>query len=231
MKLIQNIIDKFKHYPLLVLLGFITSVGLGLFAAILEDIYTKDSKITVFDLAITSFVAQNRSPVLTAIFHGFTFLGNLVPFLTLLIIALAALTFLRKYLSAIILLATVFGGQILTYTIKILIQRSRPETIYALIKEDGFSFPSGHTFIAVSFWGVLGYLMIKNIHNLYARILIGFLTLVIVLGIGFSRIYLGVHWTSDVIASYSLSIVYCLILIFIAENHHIILQKLRSFKK
>ena len=105
----------------------------------------------------------------------------------------------------------------LNIILKNIVQRPRPEG-YRLIEEVGFSFPSGHSMVSVAFYGFIAYLIWKKVENKKLKyILCGLLVMFAVL-IGFSRIYLGVHYASDVVAGGVLSIVYLVIYIHFARR-------------
>ncbi len=98
----------------------------------------------------------------------------------------------------------------LNQLLKFIIQRPRPVG-YRIVEEKGFSFPSGHSMASTAFYGFLIYLVYKKVKNKYLKIgLIIFLTFLI-FSIGVSRIYLGVHYTSDVLAGFCISISYLII--------------------
>ena len=101
---------------------------------------------------------------------------------------------------------------ILNQLLKRILQRPRP-TEYRIIEETGYSFPSGHSMISMAFYGYLIYLIYKYIENKYVKwILISLLSILICM-IGVSRIYLGVHYTSDVLGGFLISISYLVIYI------------------
>ena len=89
--------------------------------------------------------------------------------------------------------------------IKRLIRRPRPNHI-RLIKEGGFSYPSGHAMISIALYGFLIYLVMKKIKNKYLKISLITLLIFIILLVGISRVYLGVHYPTDIISGYLLSI-------------------------
>ena len=100
---------------------------------------------------------------------------------------------------------------LLNFILKNIIQRPRP-TEFRIIDEKGYSFPSGHSMVSMAFYGFIIYLIYKNIKNKYLKwISISLLSLLIFL-IGISRIYLGVHYTSDVLAGFLISIAYLTII-------------------
>ena len=110
----------------------------------------------------------------------------------------------------------IVGSKYIVWFIKNLVQRPRPPQ--ALITESGFSFPSGHAFVAIVFYGFLLYLIINFFENKTIRKLAIFFIPLIILAIGYSRIYLGVHWYSDVLAGYFFGVIWLLIVIFILEK-------------
>ena len=111
----------------------------------------------------------------------------------------------------------VFTEVVLNYIIKHIIRRSRPVG-FRLVKQGGYSFPSGHTMVSVAFYGFLIYLIYKRVKNKYLKITLITLLSILIFMIGCSRIYLGVHYTSDVLAGFSLSIAYLIIYISIVNR-------------
>ena len=101
---------------------------------------------------------------------------------------------------------------ILNIILKNIVQRPRP-TEFRLINEQGYSFPSGHSMASTAFYGFLIYLIYKNIKNKYLKISLITLLSILIFLIGTSRIYLGVHYTSDVLAGFFISISYLIIFI------------------
>lgn len=119
---------------------------------------------------------------------------------------------------------------ILNQIFKFIIQRPRP-TEFRIIDETGYSFPSGHSMISMAFYGFLIYLIYKNIKNKSLKIvLISLLSLLIIM-IGISRIYLGVHYTSDVCAGFLVSISYLIIYINCANKIIFAEEKTTEIKK
>jgi undecaprenyl-diphosphatase len=120
------------------------------------------------------------------------------------IIALVTLMGQRKNRQALFLAIAMITGYLLSEAIKFLVQRLRPEI--GVIPEIGFSFPSGHAIIAAVFFSLLIVFFKDDFKSLVAkRIFIAFCIFMALL-IGYSRIYLGVHWLSDVLAGFALGI-------------------------
>ena len=101
--------------------------------------------------------------------------------------------------------------------LKILIQRPRPNG-FNIINETGYSFPSGHSMVSTAFYGLLIYLSYKNIKNKILRRSICIILFFLIVLIGISRIYLGVHYASDVIGGFFLSIAYLIVFIEIVPK-------------
>jgi len=105
----------------------------------------------------------------------------------------------------------------LNLILKNIVQRPRPIE-YRLIDESGYSFPSGHSMVSAAFYGFMIYLIYVNIKNKKVKSLMMVLLSILVILIGTSRIYLGVHYTSDVIAGFLISLSYLLVYISIIKR-------------
>ena len=101
---------------------------------------------------------------------------------------------------------------ILNQMLKIVLKRPRP-TEFRIINETGYSFPSGHSMISMAFYGLLIYLIYKKIKNKYLKATLIIILLLLILAIGISRIYLGVHYVSDVIGGFLISMSYLIVYI------------------
>lgn len=99
---------------------------------------------------------------------------------------------------------------VLNIVLKNIVERPRPIG-YRLIDETGYSFPSGHSMISTAFYGLIIYFIWKNVKNKTIRNVSCILLVILIVLIGISRIYLGVHYASDVIGGFSISIAYLII--------------------
>lgn len=158
------------------------------------------NNIKTFDDSIYNFLISKRSTYFDFYFINITKFANTVSILILVIILLLIL----KKEDGIILGISTISSVLVNTIIKNIIRRPRPNHL-RLITQGGYSFPSGHSMISVCVYGLLIYLVIKNIKNTKLKIALTILLLFLILSIGLSRIYVGVHYPSDVLAGYLLA--------------------------
>ncbi len=184
-----------------------------------------EASVTESDIRILNFIQIFRTPSFTTAMLFFTTLGKWqVIFLGT---AAASVIFImrQRWYNLTTLLVSVIVGELFVWVIKNSIERPRPSLVNALTPEVGFSFPSGHAFVAFSFYGLLAYFFFYAVKKIWLRVII-FLSACILIGlIGFSRVYLGVHWPSDVVASMFSGCAWLTILITVLE----IRRKTRTF--
>ena len=102
--------------------------------------------------------------------------------------------------------------------LKRIIRRARPNHL-RLVKEKGFSFPSGHSMVSIALYGILIYIVNKNIKNKPLRITLTIILSILILLIGLSRIYVGVHYPSDVLSGYILATIITILVIDYYNTH------------
>jgi len=125
--------------------------------------------------------------------------------LSIITLLIAVYLLYKRYRNdALLLVGAMLGDVVIVTILKRLIHSTRP--LNGIIQETGFSFPSGHATAAVVFLGLLTYFMWQHFKSRNVRILSGVLFVLLSLVVGFSRIYLNVHWLSDVVGAYSLGI-------------------------
>jgi len=175
-----------------------------LFLFICEDVFTEE--IIKMDSIGYNIMNSIRSDNLTKIVKVITNMGSAA---VLISINAIILIFVKNKKIGLSLLGNLCLITILNQLGKFVFQRPRP--IYKLIEEVGYSFPSGHSMISMAFYGYLIYIIYKYIKNKYIKYsLMTFLSLIIIL-IGLSRIYLGVHYVSDVAGGFLFSISYLIV--------------------
>jgi len=180
------------------LLVFI-AVGLSLLYLKILDSYIEAGKVLGLDRIIYDFVLTIRTPLLTEVMIFITLLANWQTIIFSTILGTILLYMAKKERYLMTLLLTVSIGLMFTEAMKILVIRPRPPEVTALIAQNGYAFPSAHSYFAVAFYGLITYFWVKHFRNLRMKILMVILGAGCVLAIGVSRIYLGVHWASDVL--------------------------------
>lgn len=185
------------------------------FLAILEDIL--DYEIKNFDILGYNIISKAISEYVTPMAKMITKLGNAESLILITIILFLVIKNKRiKWAIPINLVCSV----ILNLTLKNIIQRPRPIE-YRIIDENGYSFPSGHSMVSMAFYGFLIYLIYKNVKNKYIKVISILLLSMLILLIGASRIYLGVHYASDVIGGFLIAISYLILYIEASKSNRI----------
>ena len=184
-------------------------LSLSLFAWIADTFSNPHTQ--AFDLSIRVSIHQHASAGVTRVMIAFSRLGE--PGVAIgATLALSLLLLLRWYRAALWMVVSLVGAALLNASLKFAFHRPRPLAFFGP-QPDSFSFPSGHALVCACFYGMLAGLVADRIPSVYWRILIWALSLVVIAGVGLSRIYLGVHYPSDVIAGYLAAAVWISILI------------------
>jgi undecaprenyl-diphosphatase len=172
---------------------------------------------TRLDLAVHHRLAELRHPVADRIALIVTYLGN-GPVIAMLGLWANLWLLLRgRYFSILLLTGGTFAGQAIVHLLKFLFARPRPESPFIHLVMDLHGFPSAHAFVALVFYGLLVYMLLDTLSNLENRFYLVVGGSLLTLLIGFSRLYLGVHWFSDVLGGYALAAAWLSLLIIAGE--------------
>ena len=173
--------------------GILIAVGVGV---------THSSPVNAFDRHVTSVVVAHRTPALDAVMKSVTWLGSWVSLVATGIL-LVVLAFCRRLpVVAVILGVVAWAGESSGVTLaKNLVERSRPPSDVRLVSAHGWSWPSGHTAVAVVVFTTLALVVAAATEHSAYRALAWVLAVTAVVAVAFSRVELGVHWTTDVVAS------------------------------
>lgn len=177
------------------------------FVDLAGDVWLKEG--FAWDIPIIQSIHQSSSPLLDLIFRGITFTAGPIGIVIAVVIGCLWLWKLNQKFQMMSLAFSVIGMALITSILKVIFQRPRPDIIPPLVAEASYSFPSGHTGSAVAFYGLLGYFLWQEQHYVAAALSWSWVILVML-----SRIYLGAHYPSDVLASLALGIIWVLLLIF-----------------
>ncbi|MCM3732875.1 phosphatase PAP2 family protein [Fictibacillus nanhaiensis] len=195
--------------------------SLNMFFELSEDLMEQER--FRFDQVIIQYVSNIRTGTITEVMKFITFLGGKTILTLLLIGSMIWLIVKRKnYWGAIFYIIAVAGGGLLNLGLKHWFGRIRPEN--SLIVEQGFSYPSGHAMGSLIYYGFLGYLLVRSQRGKSIKVSLSMAFIALILLIGFSRIYLGVHYPSDVLAGFSAGTVWLLLCIGGRES-------IRAYKK
>ncbi len=184
---------------------FICLIG---FLALAEDVFNKEimtGDIIGYKMVSTFLISDFATPIAKFI----TNLGGAIFLIGLTALLIILIKNKKIGLSILVNLAIVTG---LNQLLKRILQRPRP-TEFRIVEETGYSFPSGHSMVSMAFYGYLIYLIYKYVENKYIKWSLICLLSCLVILIGTSRIYLGVHYTSDVLGGFLISISYLVIYI------------------
>jgi len=206
-------------YIIIVLLAFIVVVGgLNLFIELTDTL--KDDVLVNYDLHITELVIGQRSSALTHYFLFMTNVGDIYGYLVVLILAFViSLVFFKnwRYMAQTVLVLLL--ASISNTMLKRFVDRARPG-IEHMVSVETLSYPSGHAMSAMAFYGFLIYIFYRFKMNNFLKYGIIILLLITILSIGISRIYLGVHFPSDIAGGYIAGLIwvfFCILIFNLVE--------------
>ena len=193
------------HRPLVSLVATIGIVGLVFCLVIIYLLAELSQKVLArqafdFDKAILLWIHQFANPTLDQIMLNVTRLGNPSTVLFIMVASLGILWRQGYIQEAKIFFLDCLGIAILSYGLKLAFNKPRPQLWNLLISETTSSYPSGHAIISIGLYGFLAYLLGTH-YPQYAKVFNG-IAIILIVAIGLSRLYLGVHWPTDVIAGY-----------------------------
>lgn len=199
--------------------ALITLFFVYLFFGIIQDLIGQ-APLIQSDLRIINLMQILRKPSFNNEMLFVTYLGKWQIVFLGTTLAAIILALVRRWRYFFALLASVVGSEIFVWLLAHLIHRSRPPLVNALAPEMTYSFPSGHGFVAFSFYGLIAYFIVRTTNKKLVKILAVLGGVAIVAVIGFSRIYLGAHWPSDVLASYASGVAWLAAIITALEIRH-----------
>lgn len=175
----------------------------------------------VIDNTVYNFIISFKSKYTTLFFKGVTFLSSV----SFMVVVSILLLLVKKIKYRKLMLINIILDVILNTCLKYIFRRERPRDIMMVI-ENGFSFPSGHTMLATIFYGFIIYLIYKSDKSRKFKYVSIILLSLLILLIGISRIYLGVHYTTDVLGGYLISVSYLMVFIYYIEKKNL-LEKMK----
>lgn len=187
-------------------------IGLGLFIFLCEQL--SENELNDFDFMIYNFVSSFVSPGVTKVFRFITRFGSVEVIFPLCILIFMLMKDKKKIILSIV---NILGAVCLNQVLKFIIERPRPAVV-RLAEASGFSFPSGHSMCSLAFYGFLLYLLIRSNGGFHFKLFGSIIICALIILIGVSRIYLGVHYSSDVIAGFALALAYLIVFTDITDK-------------
>ena len=206
MKISSSTLTNWFEFPVL-LAGLIIAGGLWGFEELME--VARDTTPHAFDTEILLAFRQAGHPDvpvgppwLEGAMRDITSLGSSSVLVLIVTAVIVYLLLIRRPRTALLIFVAVAGGQLLSTLLKAGIDRPRPELVSHLVNETSLSFPSGHAMLSAVTYLTLGSLAARFLPGRTTKIYVLSLAVLITLLVGVSRVYLGVHWPSDVLAGW-----------------------------
>lgn len=224
-KLRELLVRKFQQYNanlpyiITVIIALILVVGgINLFVELTDTLKTET--LALYDQQITDYVISYRTPQLTNYFIFVTHVGDIYGYLFVLIATVLLSLLVFKHWKYVVQITTVLMlSAVSNLILKRFIDRARPG-IEHLVSVETLSYPSGHAMSAMAFYGFLIYLFYRFKMNIFLKIGIIIIIILLILSIGLSRIYLGVHFPSDIAGGFIAGfiwVIFCILLFDLIE--------------
>ena len=202
--------------PTLVIGLCVLAAGGWAFGALAEEVAEGD---TGLDNRIADELHEHATRPLTEFFEAVTTLGNGIVLAGVAAIAAYLLARRRYYAEAVLMMLAYVGAEVLSYSLKLAFQRDRPFFTDPLATVSTYSFPSGHATVSVAVYGALCLVLVRRLTG-PARLVCLAAAVLLVSLIGFSRLYLGVHFLSDVLAGFSVGLAWLALCVVVLDLHH-----------
>ncbi len=217
----DKLLELKERWPsLYIITGFILSVAmLFTFLDLAWDTFFQSSAV-LFDDAFIWLVRYYANPTLDKFMLFITDIGFGKGYAIIVGATTAMLAYKKRWYDISALAICIAGAGLLSVLLKYSFHRLRPDSFF-LVQETSFSFPSGHATATMCFYGMLAFFLMREVKSWPVRLLIATLTIILSLIIGISRIYLGVHYPTDVVAGYAVGfmwLTFCISLLLRQEK-------------
>ena len=183
----------------------VAAIALLFFGWLAEEVLEADTQR--FDTLLRTAIHRLASPPITSVMELISLLGSVGVLVALSLLTISLFYYLHRPRAATLLATTMAGVAVLDLVLKDAFHRVRPLAFFGT-SPSSYSFPSGHALASLCFYGALAAILSARIAGRQARLCIWTIAVLLVAMIGFSRVYLGVHYPSDVIAGYCAAIVW-----------------------
>ena len=202
--------------PTLTIGLLVLAAGGWAFGLLAEEVAEGD---TGLDNRIADELHEHATRPLTEFFEAVTTLGNGIVLAGVAAIAAYLLARRRYYTEAVLMVLAYAGAQVLSFSLKLAFRRDRPFFTDPLATLSTYSFPSGHATVSIAVYGALTLVLLRRLTG-PARIVCLAAAVLLVSLIGFSRLYLGVHFLSDVLAGFSVGLAWLALCVVVLDLHH-----------
>ena len=210
--------EKIKEFIVKNLKWIILFICLVGFLALAEEVFHKEimnGDIIGYKIISTFLISDFTTPIAK-------FITNFGGAIFLIILTVVLVILIKNKKIGLSIFSNLVIITVLNQLLKRVLQRPRP-TEYRIIEETGYSFPSGHSMVSMAFYGYLIYLIYKYVKNKYIKWSSIVLLSLLICSIGISRIFLGVHYTSDVLGGFFISISY--LVIYVSAVNKFLIEK------
>jgi len=205
---------RFEFLSLSLLLGLTAAIATLIFFGWLTD-EVLEGETRHFDEVTRAAVHQLASPPLTTIMRALSFVGSTLALTIGTILVVVRFAMLKWGREAKLFSITMIGAGLLNITLKLAFKRPRPVPFFNLSAPETYSFPSGHSLTSACFFGALAAILTARLKSRRWRVIVWVVCTLMFVLIGFSRIYLGVHHTTDVIAGFAAALIWILVVRFV----------------
>lgn len=213
-----------RRYPIFyIVVGLlISAIMLTAFAMLARATVVKNT-MGVFDNTFIWLVRYFASPGVDKVMLFITDIGFGIKYISIVLASFLLLCYKRRWREVAGLGICLAGGAMLNFWLKYVFQRSRPDLLH-IVQEIGYSFPSGHVIASMCFYGMGTFLIMRSLSSWRGRLMVLTVAVILNVTIGMSRIYLGVHYPTDVVAGYtvgSMWVAFCISLLMWWERERI----------
>jgi len=205
---------RFEFLSLSLLLGLAAAIGTLIFFGWLAD-EVLEGETRHFDEVTRAAVHQLASPLLTTIMRAVSFVGSTLVLSIGTAVVVIWFAMLKWGREAKLFALTMIGAGLLNVTLKLAFKRPRPVPFFNLTAPETYSFPSGHSLTSACFFGALAAIITARVKSRSVSVAVWIVCTFMFVLIGFSRIYLGVHHTTDVIAGFAAALIWILVVRFV----------------
>lgn len=170
----------------------------------------------LFDKVVMEYIHGKTTSMGINIMKKVTYFGSVYFFLPIGLIIFVLMLKNKNIKGILLLILSTLGSYGLNFILKNIFLRIRPLN-YFLIEQGGYSFPSGHAMVSLTFYTTMTYLLTNKIEKREVKAILWFINFIIIFLIGFSRIYLGVHWPTDVLMGFAIGLVFTYIYIRLVD--------------